>query len=252
MKSWWKAVAAYPMTWVAIAILALLVFLTIRVIDPSGLFLVVLIVLTFVAAVVWPLTLSATGTLTELQFAVPTVDELDPLELEELQAELETIDDRQPTEQLTALVSKRDSLTRVLKARLDAGELTYARYLGTAQQVVAAAFDNLHEVAVAHASISGIDEEYLDRRLAELDAAGNHSDHAAQERSSLDDRRQLRVTQTAKIERLLAQNEAALTAIDRTSTALADAPIGKTPADAERAMAALAELAARAKKYADS
>jgi hypothetical protein len=49
---------------------------------------------------------------------------------------------------------------------------------------------------------------------------------------------------------LLAQNESALTALNRTATALADVPIGKRPEDADAAMEALDELAARASKYA--
>jgi hypothetical protein len=38
--------------------------------------------------------------------------------------------------------------------------------------------------------------------------------------------------------------------MDRTATALGDAPIGRTPADAEAAMTALEDLAERAVKYA--
>jgi hypothetical protein len=41
-----------------------------------------------------------------------------------------------------------------------------------------------------------------------------------------------------------------MTLLDRTSTALADAPIGLTPQDAEAAMEALEELADRASRYA--
>jgi predicted house-cleaning NTP pyrophosphatase (Maf/HAM1 superfamily) len=57
-------------------------------------------------------------------------------------------------------------------------------------------------------------------------------------------------SQEAKINDLLAQNETAMTLIDRTSTALADAPIGRKPQDAEAAMEQLSELAERANKYA--
>jgi hypothetical protein len=60
----------------------------------------------------------------------------------------------------------------------------------------------------------------------------------------------MRTTQRRRIAQLLAQNESALTALDRTTTALADVPIGKKPEDADAAMAALEELADRASKYA--
>ena len=154
------------------------------------------------------------------------------------------------TEQLDALLSKRQSLINVLKRRLDAGELTYARYLSTSQQVFSSALDNLHEVAVAYESISTIDETYIDRRLAELDADDSDAASAARERETLERRRDLRTTQRRRIAQFLAQNESALTALDRTTTALADVPIGKQPEDVDAAMAALEELADRAAKYA--
>lgn len=54
----------------------------------------------------------------------------------------------------------------------------------------------------------------------------------------------------ARIERLLAQNEAALTTLDRTTSALADVPVGQRPEDADDAMAALEDLADRAQMLA--
>ena len=75
-------------------------------------------------------------------------------------------------------------------------------------------------------------------------------DAATRERDTLERRRDLRSTQRRRIAQLLAQNESALTALDRTATALADVPIGKQPEDADAAMAALEELADRATKYA--
>jgi hypothetical protein len=136
----------------------------------------------------------------------------------------------------------------VLNRRLDAGELTYARYLTTAQQVYLSALDNLHEIAISLRSISTIDRDYIEARLAELHSQS--SDSAQSERASIEGRLELLTSQEEKVARLLAQNESGMTAMDRTATALADAPIGRTPEDAEAAMAALEELAQRAMKYA--
>jgi hypothetical protein len=250
MKNWWRSVLSYPPTWIAAVVLGATVWLVLSVLDPPGIFVVILLMLALVAAVAWPFTMSATGTLAKLQFEVPRVEEIDPAEIATLRAELTALADTQPIEQLDALLQKRQSLINVLQRRLDAGELTYARYLSTSQQVFGSALDNLHEVAVASESISTINETYIDRRLAEL--AGDDSDveSAERERATLERRRELRTSQRRKIAQLLAQNESAMTALDRTTTALADVPIGKKPEDADAAMAALEELADRAAKYA--
>lgn len=250
MTSWSKAVVRYPPTWIAAVVLGAAVWLILTVLDPSPVFVVALVVLAVIAAIAWPLTMSATGTLTKLQFEVPRVEEIDPEEIAALRVELDALADTQPSEQLDALLQKRQSLINVLQRRLDAGELTYARYLSTSQQVFASALDNLHEIALASESISTIDENYIDRRLNELDGDDSDAESADRERATLQRRRDLRQTQRRKIAQLLAQNESALTALDRTTTALADVPIGKKPEDAEAAMAALEELADRAAKYA--
>ena len=250
MTSWTKAIVRYPPTWIAAVLLGATVWLVLTLLDPPTVFVVILIVLAVVAAAAWPLTMSATGTLAKLQFEIPRVEVIDPAEIATLRAELAPLADTQPTEQLDALLSKRQSLINVLQRRLDAGELTYARYLSTSQQVFSSALDNLHELAVAYESISTIDETYIDRRLAELEADDSDVESADRERATLERRRELRTTQRRRIAQLLAQNESALTALDRTTTALADVPIGKKPGDADAAMAALEELADRANKYA--
>ncbi len=254
MKSWWRAVISYPPTWAAAVILVVGAWLVVSIAEPSGGMFLGFLGLVALAIVGWPATLLVTGKLNDLQYpAVPQVTEIDPVRLAGLAAELGELDDPQPAEQLAALQQKRATLMKVLERRLDAGELTYARYMGTADGVYRAALDNLHEVAVAHDSVSSIDETYVARRVAELDAevaAGEIDPSADRERATLQQRLELRSIQKQKISRLMAQNEAALTALDRTTTALADVPIGKQPEDADAAMAALEELAARTGMYA--
>ena len=250
MKGWSRSVVSYPPTWIAAVLLGATVWIVLTIIDPSGVFVAILIVLALLAIIAWPFTMSASGTLAKLQFEIPRVEEVDQEEIAALRAQLEPLDDSQPTEQLDALLKKRQSLINVLQRRLDAGELTYARYLSTSQQVFSSALGNLHEVAVANESISTINETYIDRRLAELADDDSDVESAERERATLERRREMRTSQRRRIAQLLAQNESALTALDRTTTALADVPIGKKPEDAEAAMAALEELADRAVKYA--
>ena len=111
------------------------------------------------ALAAWPFRLAASGTLTKLRLPT-TADALG--EAEQLRRELEGLEDGRPIKQLDAFLDKRNTLASVLRKRLEAGELTYARYLTTAEQVFEAALHNLHEIAVAEMSISAIDDEDLD------------------------------------------------------------------------------------------
>jgi len=248
MKSWWKAVVAYPATWIAIGLVVLGIWIILALLEPPFFMTVILLALGVVAIIAWPIAMSATGTLARLQFEVPKLPEVDAEEMARLAEELEALDNSRPARQLKSLEEKRDNLVEVLNRRLEAGELTYARYLSTAQRVYMAALDNLSEVAVAERSISAIDSEYIDSRLGEL--AELDTESARAERASLSDRQALREDQERRVADLLAQNESAMTTIDRTATALADVPIGKQAQDADEAIAALREMAERASKYA--
>lgn len=134
--TWWRAVAGYPPTWAAAFLLLVATAALFVVLDPSGFFAAILVSLAAVLVVAWPLSMAMTGTLTQRQFTPPTVQDIDPAELEQLAAELGRLDDPQPSEQLAVLPGKRQSLLSVLQRRLDSGELTYSRYLASARQLL--------------------------------------------------------------------------------------------------------------------
>ncbi len=250
MKSWWRATAGYAPTWIALGLLVIGSWLFLSILDPPGLVMGLLIALVILSIAAWPLTMATTGTLTRLQFAIPRVDEIDPEVLTALEAELAGLEDDRPSRQLQSLNEKKDNLAEILHRRLDAGELTFGRYLATSQEVYEAALDNLHEAAVSLRSISAIDEHHLRERLADLEQADEDGAAALRELESLRERLGMHDGQTRRVADLLAQNESAMTALDRTATALAAAPIGRRPQDADAAMEALEELAARADRYA--
>ncbi|MEX1344771.1 MAG: hypothetical protein AB1Z63_08890 [Candidatus Limnocylindrales bacterium] len=250
MQTWWRAVASYPPSWIAVAAVVVAVVAIIVVLQPSTVFTAVVIVAGVVAIALWPLLLATSGTLNRLQYRAPKLPEVDAGQLRILESELARLDDPRPAYQLEAIAEKRDNLVAILDERLTAGELTYARYQSTAQQVYLAVITNLREVAIAKKSISTIDPDYIDTRLAELQVEGR--DDARAEMRSLEDRRALATDQDAKAAYLMAQNESAMTLLDRTAAALADAPIGIAPQDAEAAMKELAELADRAGRYASA
>lgn len=249
-QPWWKAVLTYPPTWAAGALLAVLGAGYVSAFEPGTGMTVGLVVVSALAVVGWPATMAMSGTLSARQFATVDTEAVDQEMIATLAAELAELEDSQPAEQLVALQQKRATLIKVLDRRLDRNELTYARYVSTSDQVYRSALDNLHEVAVANDSVSSIDTGYIERRIAELDSGTGDSDSAQRERETLAQRASLRDDQVARIGRLMAQNEAALTTLDRTTSALADVPVGQRPEDAEDAMAALDALAARAQMYA--
>jgi hypothetical protein len=248
MKTWWEAVAGYPPTWVVAIVSVGSVVAFLQLLEPPGPMAIVGVVVGVVGLVSWPILLAVTGTLSRLQFQLHEPNEADAEALRRLADELATLDDPRPAQQLAALTENRDSLIGVLNKRLEAGEMTYARYVGTAQAVYLGALDNLSEVAIATESVSGIDGQRIRTRLAEIERSPEATDDA--ERGSLTDRLELLHRQHDRISRLLAQNEEALTVIVSTATALADAPIGKVPGAVEDAMVALREMADRAGKYA--
>ncbi|MGB3733889.1 MAG: hypothetical protein WA964_02955 [Ilumatobacter sp.] len=249
-QTWWRAVLTYPPTWAAGTLLAALSAGFVAVLDPGTAMVIGTILVVVLAVAGWPLAMAMTGTLSSRQFAIADPDAPEAAMVASLERELASLDDTQPAEQLVALQQKRAALIKVLDRRLDPSELTYARYKSTSQQVYRSALDNLHEVAVANDSLSSIDTGYIQRRITELDAEASNSDSSQRERETLAQRAQLRDDQVARIGRLLAQNEAALTTLDRTTGALADVPVGQRPEEADEAMAALADLADRARMLA--
>ncbi len=172
--------------------------------------------------------------------------------LERLAADFDELAFDKGATQLRLLRNKLESLTQVLKRRLDSGEMTYGRYLGMAQEVYGAALDNLHEVAVALRSVSSIDLDYVQSHLDELGRVGIRSTDQEREFKALEERKNLLETTGKRVAQLMAQNASAMTVIDQTSAALAATRTEKGHAtlDAETAMAELEQLARRAGKYA--
>ncbi len=173
------------------------------------------------------------------------------IDLDGLRTDLHKAGSSQGTEQLALLGMKLETVREVLKQRLSSGELTFARYIGVAEQVYLNAIDNLREVYVALTAVSTIDAQYIDTRLAKL--RGDQKAGQAQDREveALEERKKLLEEQLEKVTNLIVDNEAMMTALDNTATKLADAKIngGHATMDAETAMSELVRLAVIAKKY---
>ena len=75
---------------------------------------------------------------------------------------------KEGVEQVRMLRQKYQNLAEVLRRRLDAGELTYRRYLGMAEGVYLASVENLQDVAISLRSISTIDPAALRLKIEDL------------------------------------------------------------------------------------
>lgn len=153
-------------------------------------------------------------------------------------------------DQVQTLRQKYRNLADVLGKRLDAGELTYRRYLGMAESVYLAAMENLRDVAITLRSISTIDPAALQLRIQDL---RKEVDFPVPEAiRAIEERRRLYEEQRQQIAKLLSQTEAAMTALDHTTAALARTRTSKGSTDVgiEEAMKALVDMAGRTDKYA--
>ena len=171
--------------------------------------------------------------------------------LQELEEDLKKAANKDATRQFERFREKIRAFEEVLGDKLQAGELTYARFLGIAEQVYLSAIDNLRGVVAAARSERAIDESYIGGRIAEIEKAPKRSDAKERELAGLKEQLRVDTEQKAKIEGLLAQNEEALGRFDAAIAAIGDMKTGAEGAtmDMESAMSELARIAKRARDY---
>ena len=212
-----KTASSYPLTWLALISLGAMEAAFVRWFEPDASMLLVSAGLTTVLVLLWPIALLRSRSFVEALYRLPErVSQSGMVKLDALAADLQRVAPDKGLEQLRLLQQKLDVLTEVLKRRLSEGELTFGRYFGTAEQVYLSAIDNLNEIVVALTSVSSIDGEYIDQRIAEvrdnLGAGDGARDDQRREVESLEQRRTLLEQQHRKVSELFAQNEAAMRA----------------------------------------
>ena len=171
--------------------------------------------------------------------------------LQELEADLKKAANQDATRQFERFREKIRAFEEVLADKLQTGELTYARFLGIAEQVYLSAIDNLRGIVAAARSAAAIDERYIGQRIAEIEGAPKRSEAKERELAGLKEQLGVDTEQTAKIEGLLAQNEEALGRFDTAIAAIGDMKTGAERAtmDMESAMSELARIAKRVRDY---
>jgi hypothetical protein len=167
----------------------------------------------------------------------------------QLQRVLAEVKSEEGASQFSRITEKFATFEKLLARKLNPGELTYGRYLGMAEQVYLGALDNLQYVADTLKMIGAIDLEYTQKRLHQLQTES--SVKSAKEIETLQERLDLHSKQAGKVQKLLAQNEEAMTKMDLTIAAIADMRTedGRASMDMETAMHELQRLASKAKDY---
>jgi hypothetical protein len=171
--------------------------------------------------------------------------------MKRLRAELGELEFEAGLAQMTQLQGKFKAFEQLLRGKLDPREMTFSRYLGMTEQVFLAGLDNLRRISDTLRGLAAIDDKHIRKRLAAL--AADNIDSATQDReiATLNDRLALLERQRELVDRLLAENETAMTQIDQVMAAIAslDTSAGHASMTMESAMSELKVLAERAPRY---
>ena len=164
-----------------------------------------------------------------------------------LESDLVDVDSQDGLYQLDRLQKKFEAFQQILRRKLDENELTFGRYLGMAEQVFLGGLDNLKLLTDLLKGTSVIDAKHLGRRIVELENASSPSKNAEKELATLLERQGLLYQQQSKVKQLLAQNEEAMTQIDKVMAKIAgmESGPGHATMDMESAMQELERLAQR-------
>lgn len=156
----------------------------------------------------------------------------------------------QGEEQFVQVKAKFEAFQEILSRKLDQSELTYARYLGTAEQVYLATLDNLRDIVNLLKSANAINMEYVARRLKEFGQQESPKQDDLDEIAALKKSGDLYEKQMGLVNKLLARNEEALTQIDMAVATLASMKItSEASVDMETAIKYLEELANRSRQF---
>jgi len=168
----------------------------------------------------------------------------------QLESVLNDVGSEEGKKQFKRLADKFITFNTMLKNKLKPGEITFSRYNAMAEQVYLGALDNLNDLANTMKGIHSIDEEYINKRLAEL-VNPDASEHTLKEVDALNSRLELLKKQREKINIYLSQNEEAMTKMDEAIVAITDLKTEDMRADMdlELAMSHLQDIAKRSKDY---
>lgn len=149
-------------------------------------------------------------------------------EARQIEDELRGLGQTQAADHVHQLSNKLDDYQNVLKMKFGENEMTYQRYMGVGHQLYDGANRNLQAVLASARSVKSIDTERLRGQVEDLNRRGRGD---SDEAKAIKDRYGMYVQQSETIDRLVEQNEQALTALSDATTQLAgiDTNAGSTP-----------------------
>jgi hypothetical protein len=152
--------------------------------------------------------------------------------------------------QIDRLRDKYQVYVELLRRKLDPGEMTFMRYLGMGEQVFLGGLDNLARISDALKGAGTNDADDIRRRIRALRGDGLESQAQDQEEAALTARLALMDQQREKISGWLAENEAAMTVLDRVMAGVAEMNTTQSATmKMPHAMQELEALAKRASSY---
>ena len=143
----------------------------------------------------------------------------------------------QAEEQYRKVKEKFETFIEILQNKLDPTELTFQRFLGTAEQLYLAVLDNLENVVLTLEGMHTTKLEYIDRRLKHLHGLNNPEQADLKEIETLNRRKESWESRRGKVNELLTRNEEAMTEIDLAMAGVteADTKAGRASVDMEYA-----------------
>lgn len=158
----------------------------------------------------------------------------------------------QSVSQFQNIQEKIENFRGVLGKKFNAGEITFGRYLGSAEQVYLSVLDNLEKISIVLESISTIDVSYIEDRLQAVKKLKALAAADEEEKKTLLERRKLRDDKLQEVNVLLTENEQAITEIEKATVSLVSITKSRARVDMETARKQLEELASRAHQYASN
>ena len=139
----------------------------------------------------------------------------------------------------------------LLGAKFDPNELTFGRYMKSAEQVYLSMLDEIQNAATMLTGLRAIDLDQIRAQVRVLKRKASPTDAEVKELETLENRLALREEELRHIRELLSTNEQSLTTLTLAGTALTKLKTedGRTALDSDTAMRELEELAARAEQY---